>query len=296
MIGTYKRILNSIGLFFTKSAPASGGGLGIVLFSKDRPMQLEALLESIKQCISGDCQIVIQWQTSSADFEKAYGQVLKKYSDIIFEHVKETNFKSDLINVVKNIKFSRLMFLVDDILFVNPFSIEWLNDIDLRKNVPSIRLWSGINYTQPSDSISPAPYLSPFAMEPWSSFSWMESSGYWSMPLAVDGNVFDTKEILFLLERTQFKAPNTLEKAFGPYRFKFKYRKGLCLQHPIILNFALNRVNIENNDFACGDEYTSEKLLDLWHLGYRIDIKEMQKIKANSCHIICEPLFKELNC
>ncbi|WP_366182394.1 hypothetical protein [Flavobacterium ovatum] len=295
MIPIYKRLLYSIGLFFTKTTPVSSEGLSVIIFSKDRPMQLDALLRSIKHCVSGEFQVTVQWQTSSLNFEKAYGEVLEKNADLIFEHVKEKNFREDLIEVIQGVEFSRLMFLVDDILFINPFSISWLNDINLKKNVPSIRLWSGINYTQPSDSISPAPTLYPFSVKPWSFFSWIKSSGYWSMPLSVDGNIFHTKEILFLLKRAQFKAPNTLEKALGPYRFMFKYRNGICLQYPVLINFALNRVNIENSDFPCGEEYTSEKLLEFWNLGRRIDIEAMKAIESNSCHIVCDPIFIDSN-
>lgn len=293
MIPNYKRLLHSFGLYFTKSDSITSKGLSVILFSKDRPMQLDALLTSIRHCFIGDYQLILQWYTSNSEFENAYEEVLHKHNDIIYKNIKEKQFREDLIGAIEQAKSSNLMFLVDDILFVNQFDTNWLNNINLKKVVPSIRLWSGINYTQPSDLVSMPPKINLFSIKPWYVFSWTESSGYWSMPLSVDGNVFDKKEILFMLKRTEFKAPNTLEKAFGPYRFMFKYRKGICLAKPIILNFALNRVNVENNDFACGEEYTSEKLLNLWNSGYRIDVKAMQRIKSNSCHLICDPIFMD---
>lgn len=291
----FKKILMSLALNVISSNTKEEKGLSILIFSKDRPMQLEALLQSVRKSIGGEFQLVVQWSTSSAEFEHAYDQLLKANKDLIYKSVKEVDFKKDLIGILETAKFSRLMFLVDDILFTNPFDVSWLEGLDLKKVVPSVRLWSGINYTQPSDVSSPPPVLQPYLKGPWQKFSWVKSNGYWAMPLAVDGNIFDKKEILFLLKRSQFKAPNTLEKALGPYRFLFKYRQGLCLDRPVILNFALNRVNIENSDFACGEEYSSEILFELWNKGKKIDLNAMQKIRSNSCHIICAPVFVDTN-
>lgn len=290
-----KKILMALALNFERSNTKNTEGLSIMIFSKDRPMQLEALLNSIKVCVEGEYQLIVQWSTSSTIYDEAYHKVLDVYKDIIFKSCREENFRNDLLRSLNQFKFSKLMFLVDDIIFTNNFKTAWLKGIDLKKVVPSIRLWSGINYTQPSDSINPAPEINSFYVKPWLSFSWVKSGGYWSMPLAVDGNIFDIKEILFLLKHSSFKAPNTLEKALGPYRFLFKYRKGICLDKPLILNFALNRVNIENSDFECGDEYSSEKLLELWNNGKKIDLKAMQAIESNSCHIICTPKFMDTN-
>lgn len=291
----YKRLLHFIKLKFIKSNKNNLNGLSIIIFSKDRPMQLDGLLRSIFENIEGNYQLIIQWNSTSKEYDKAYNEIFENYSKIIYKTIKEKQFKSDLIDTIEETEFSRLMFLVDDILFVNKFNISWLNTINLKKVVPSIRLWSGINYTQPSNSNSPAPEISKFSIKPWRYFSWIESNGYWSMPLSIDGNIFDKNEIIFLLNKVEFKAPNSLEKALGPYRFIYKRRKGICLDNPIILNFAFNRVNVENTDFACGEDYSSEKLLELWKENQRIDINKMKEIDSNSCHIICEPIFINSN-
>ena len=291
----YKRLLHFIKLKFIKSNKNNLNGLSIIIFSKDRPMQLDGLLRSIFENIEGNYQLIIQWNSTSKEYDKAYNEIFENYSKIIYKTIKEKQFKSDLIDTIEETEFSRLMFLVDDILFVNKFNISWLNTINLKKVVPSIRLWSGINYTQPSNSNSPAPEISKFSIKPWRYFSWIESNGYWSMPLSIDGNIFDKNEIIFLLNKVEFKAPNSLEKALGPYRFIYKRIKGICLDNPIILNFAFNRVNVENTDFACGEDYSSEKLLELWKENQRIDINKMKEIDSNSCHIICEPIFINSN-
>ena len=291
MIPIYKRILHFLWLKFIKTNKNKLNGLSIIIFSKDRPLQLDGLLRSVLENIEGNYQLIIQWNSTSKEFDKAYYEIFENYNNIIYKNIKEKQFKADLINSIEETEFANLMFLVDDILFVNKFNISWLNTINLKKVVPSIRLWPGINYTQPSETYSPPPVIVPFSINPWRLFSWTESNGYWSMPLSVDGNIFDKSEILFLLKKTDFKAPNSLEKAFGPYRFIYKRRKGICLENPVILNFALNRVNTENTDFACGEDYSPEKLLELWNQNQRIDINKMKEIDSNSCHIICTPIF-----
>lgn len=108
------------------------------------------------------------------------------------------------------------------------------------------------------------------------------------MPLSVDGNVFDRKEILAILKRVSFKAPNSLEKALGPYRFLYRFRRGLCREQPTLVNLALNGVQTEGFNFPHG-ECSAQELLQAWQSGMMLDLEAVEKMVSNSCHSTMVP-------
>ena len=219
-----------------------------------------------------------------------YREVFERPLGIDVTSIVEENFFADTIDALENADSPAVMFLVDDLLFVRDFRVDWLAPLSLTSVVPSVRLDAKITYSQPHECESPPPELRA-GRGPWNYFSWTESNESWAMPLALDGNVFGRREILALLKRLPFKNPNSLEAEMGQYRFWFKYRKGSCLPERCIQNFALNRVQVENETFPCG-EHTVESLLAKWDDGYQIDIDEMSEIESDSTHIVCEPIFE----
>ncbi|WP_145385046.1 hypothetical protein [Stieleria neptunia] len=265
--------------------------MALTVFSKDRPLQLDALLRSVREHLSGDFEITVLWKASNEGFLAAYGDVFGQLRGMNIRSIEESEFLKDTIEALEQTPAGSVMFLVDDILFIREFRTEWLKRFRFINAVPSTRLDSQVTYCQPHECESPVPRLKAAGYEPWRSFSWRESIGGWAMPLALDGNVFSRREVVALLKSIECKNPNSLEAAFGPYRFWFKYRKGYCLTERCIQNFALNRVQTENETFPCG-EYSSEAMLEKWNQGFRLDIEKMAEIKSNSTHIVCEPVFE----
>ena len=179
---------------------------------------------------------------------------------------------------------------MDDIIFIRDFDTHWIKDLDLQCTVPSIRLDDRVTFSQPSGQNCPPPSMKASPDSPWLEYSWTDAIGPWAMPLSVDGNVFDRREILVLLEGIAFKAPNSLEKALGPYRFWFKRRRGYCLPQRGIINLALNRVQQENEDFPCGECNAHEMLLR-WQSGQRLDWLTMAEAEDHSTHVVANPVY-----
>lgn len=258
----------------------------IIIFSKNRAMQLDLLCKSILENSSTTPRVIILWTATTEAHEKAYQEVLTRNSSIIGTALKEINFRWNLLYELKKTQESKVLFLVDDLIFLRKFDFATLESINTSTQIPSLRLGKNIEFCQPEDRFTGTPHLSVTGGN-WLRFSWMSKSGDWGMPLSVDGNVFNTKEIFAILSRAEFKAPNSLESALGPYRFLFKYRRGLCLQNPVIINLAINRVQTENFHFPHGSIDT-DYLLDLWNKGYEIDRKKIENMQFNSCHAIIE--------
>ena len=267
--------------------------VGIIVFSKDRPLQLHSLLESILRHVSGNFSVTVLYQTSNSEFDEGYSTLRTMSWPLNINFVKESNFRDDLISQLSQLRTEAVMFLVDDIVFIRSFHVDWLQNIDLRKVVPSIRLDDRVSYSQPSSTECVVPKIRRTSVNPWLSFRWTEGSLYWAMPLSVDGNIFARRDILSLTRYTSYSAPNSLEKAFGPYRLLFKYRSGYCLPHRAILNLAFNRVQAENEDFPCGD-VSSDELLDRWRARETLDTDAMKNAEGNACHVIANPCFRTI--
>ncbi|MGF1451741.1 MAG: hypothetical protein ACFB21_06670 [Opitutales bacterium] len=281
-------LLRLLACSFKPIHPADG--VSILVFTKDRPLQLEALLRSMAQHVRGveHAFVNVLWKASSEAYASGYRELQREYPGITF--MQENQFRDDLIYLLRQSQTAAVVFLVDDLLFVNSFDLDWLSSVDLRYQVPSIRLDSKITYSQPGAHPAPPPPLQPSAKQPWLRFSWTRSVGPWAMPLSVDGNVFCRDEMLLLASHTAYRAPNSFEAALGPYRFWFKRRQGLCLPQRAIQNFALNRVQDENLSFACGD-CGPEVLQQCWNKGERLDVEAMTQRSAASTHLVCEPEF-----
>ena len=86
-----------------------------IIFSKDRPMQLHALLKSIKYYVSGEFNIYILYSANtSSSFEKAYKEVENYFiNDNTFFVKEELGFRKQLQLILSKIDCSRIFFLVD---------------------------------------------------------------------------------------------------------------------------------------------------------------------------------------
>lgn len=269
--------------------------LSIIVFSKDRPLQLDGLLRSMKRHLAGNFSCSILWKATSKEMAAAYREVFETHAQNLRECCEENDFRRNLFSMIsKTDSDSFLTFLVDDILFINPFDISWLRGINPFNAIPSLRLSPEISFCQPGSIETPPPSFQTITSSHWLKFSWLKSKGDWAMPLSVDGNIFSRDDIMALCEKIVFSAPNTFEQAMGPYRFLFKHRSGMCLKRPVIRNFAFNRVQTEIFDFPCG-EISSEKFLQLWQNGMQLDIDHLAKVSARSCHVICEPYLTKRN-
>ncbi|HEX7611477.1 MAG TPA: hypothetical protein VF371_01795, partial [Candidatus Limnocylindrales bacterium] len=92
-----------------------------VVFSKDRPLQLEATLASlILRCKDPERMVVnVLYTTSSAYQEGLYGQLRLEYPEVVFR--RERRFRGDVLALAAGAPF--VAFVVDDALFIREFSV-----------------------------------------------------------------------------------------------------------------------------------------------------------------------------
>jgi len=255
--------------------------LNIIIFSKDRPAQLELLLRSMKFYFKEfyEYKINILYTYSSDFFKEGYEKLFKIHNDNNINYIKETLKFKEHVLLLLNQDNPYSVFFVDDIIFKSPFTLNCkqfklftLNDEILAL---SLRLHPYLTYCYSARQRMFSPnFDSNFA------FKWVGLPGDYGYPMSLDGHFFRTKEITALTKVLNFTNPNSYESLLAGY--PFNRLKLICFEDSIILNNPVNKVQNFNNNFHGNVSaiYLNENFLN----DYIIDLEDFKDFKNISCH------------
>lgn len=224
-----------------------------IIFSKDRPLQLDALLNSL-ETFSGTIfnNIVIHTYTDKS-FKLGYNIVNELHPDTSF--VLEKNLKDDILS---NMTSEFTSFMVDDQIMFKAIPKIDLNTLrSLQDTCFSLRL--GKNIKEP----------------------------HISYPLSVDGHVYLTEDIKPLIESIGFDNPNKLESKLQRY----KHDWNILWKHQCMVSIPHNRVSSKSH-CAFSGLYTTEVLNDYLVRGYEINISKMDFSGLDNVHAVIDYKFK----
>lgn len=275
---------------FQINSKVAKNSLGCVVFSMDRALQLDGLLRSFFLNKKGDCDIKVIYRTSNDEHKKSYQEVEARFKGKV-EFFEETgSFKSTLVNVLNQLKNRKLFFLVDDIIFTENFDCEFLSTIDTSKYIFSLRMGSHLNYSYVVDKIQRLPEFIDKNDE-YLYWDWSKSELDWAYPLSVDGHIFNTQEILAMVEYFDFKAPNSFEGVLQNVKELFSKRLGMSYQKARIVNNPCNKVQNEVSNLH--GSMHQDDLLKIWQDRNEIDILPIQRYINKSVHEDIKFEFKE---
>jgi hypothetical protein len=258
--------------------------LKVLIFSKDRPLQLYCLIESLyKHCNNIEyCDISVLYKTSEV-YEELYENITLEFKNIKF--IKEKYFDLDLkkILIFNNLEYT--MFLVDDIIFKEDFNINYIID-HLNENKESLafslRLGLNTNYCYALDTNNDIPKYYEYYND---IIKWKvnDSVNDFAYLFSVDGNVFKSdfiKKIVLSNNFPEFKSPNKFESILS--LISIENSEMSSFKTSKLINVPANRVQ---NDFKNRNEnidvdYFNQKFKN----GYKIDISKISLINNNSCH------------
>jgi len=254
----------------------------LIITSKDRPAQLEALLSSIeKNAPFFNTRII--YKASNEEFQKGY-DVLRSYGHrAIF--LKEKNFREDLSDSLHG-RF--ITFATDDGIFFRDLSKEyWEFPFILDKQTACVSLRLGAN-TPMNNYYSPN-YGQCYIQQVKHSdgyFNWnhREAAGNFAYPLSVDAHVFRSEVIIPLIDKTNFNNPNSLEANLQRWSSELPPFMAAPFKSAYVGN-SINRVQDEFQNYAGGThgisaEELNKKFLD----GYRIDWEKFPFDEVKSPH------------
>jgi hypothetical protein len=274
---TYEKVLHQrkalFKLLLSSSKNSLLSGTACVIFSKDRPMQLYGLLDSYFRYVANPLPITVIYTYKDKNQKKAYLDVIKyfKKNKTKINFIDEmSSFKDVLFGVLSKIREDKILFLVDDIIFIKSVDFNIFKKINTKTHVLSLRHSPFLR-----KSFTTKTNHSPPSFNKWRfsdellEFNWFESGGEWSDPWSIDGQLLNTSEVLLISNCSNFRAPNSYEIALKAFNDIVKSKKGLCFNESKILNLPINRVQNEVNNIS--GNISVDSLLDKWNQGYCID-------------------------
>jgi len=257
-----------------------------IVFSKDRALQLHALLASYSEQVSSPIPLHILYQTSTPLHQKAYEEVMEIFSDkfSFIQQSSSNSFRDDLINLLDSVLTPKIFFLVDDILFIDKFNVSDFARFDTDKIVPSLRMGLNLRKCYTIQKEQPLPEFVPYAGGDEDKVFWQWDQGVydWSYPLSVDGHLFSTQEITMMTKLIRFSAPNTYEDQLQKFRRFFLIRMGAGYKKSKIVNIPCNKVQKENKNI-CGNTH-QDYLLEQWLKGNQMNYQSLYGFSNTSAH------------
>lgn len=272
----------------------------IIIFSFNRALQLDALLNSIqKSWITTEYKLTVLYNTSSSNFQKGYQILQQNYPQYTF--IKETsgrkifpiknylslfnlkkiikykhcryersNFRDLLIKIITNTPCKQIMFLTDDSIFIRKIEIndellEWINQ-DPNHNSFSLRLGQSVNTPQKQ---LPSPIRNIIS---WN-YSDYDKSNNWGYRFSVDGHIYNKQLIIKLINKIIFNNPSTLEAHLHNYTYIHNLlNKGKTGTEPYLLSYPINIVQtiVNNKSLGVSETLLNEYFLHGKHLIYPI--------------------------
>lgn len=260
--------------------------INIIVFSKDRAMQLDLFIRSFQTFVKQQqlYDIKVLYTYSNGKFGLGYDKLIEKnYQNVHFK--KENNFKEDVIGLI-NRENPYSVFFVDDDVFKEHFDFydkqmdifSWNEGILCR----SLRLHKNLNYCYTLQLP-----IKPPAFGSDNVFTWRGLKGDYGYPMSLDGHIFRTKDILHHIDGLDYKNPNMLEGLMA--RHPGNKSLMICYDKSVIINNPINRVqNISKNIHG---NISAEELNNRFINGEVIKLDNFIGFNNTSCHQEIIPEF-----
>jgi len=253
--------------------------LSLMVFSMDRPLQLDALLRSIFKNGRGSFLVHILWKASSPAFARAYEELRERHPLCVF--IQQMDFETDVRRLLLNLD-SFVAFCTDDSLFFDTFDLEPVNaHPDLI--CFSCRLGLNTNYSYPMNASMRHPDF--FCNQNILLWKWEGACHDFEYPMSLDGHIFKKDFLVQVLEKISFGNPNQLEDVMhnavrkGPPRWMASYRTSRYVSNPI------NRVQTTfPNRSGTLEDSSALVLLDKFNEGLEIHLEKTVNSLPTGAH------------
>ncbi|GAF99113.1 unnamed protein product, partial [marine sediment metagenome] len=232
----------------------------VIFFSKDRAMQLDAAIHSMRvHCkdldLSGIKKVVI-FKTTSEIHADQYAQLQCENQDFAF--IEEQQVIQQILLIASPFKF--ISFHCDDNIYIRDFAFikvtQILSEIKKDSLGHSFRLGKNITYSYTRNSLEPQPIFYNLDSE---TFVWnwikMQPRGF-GYPLELSASVYRCEHILPLILKLQNSTIANIESYLMTYRHKFSISHpfSTCDKLPSVISVPVNRVGVIQN--KAGQKYS----------------------------------------
>jgi len=254
-------------------------------------MQLDALLKSLQEN-SGNFfdRINVLYRTDGKKHKESYKHLKTEWKNVFFfEENFFSPFRKILLRRCLSKNYTYTCFLVDDNLLFRDISKEKENILSSFTNdviTFSLRLGLNCTYSHPADKHF---RLKNFLVteEGFLKWKWREQDeGDFSYPLALDGHIFRTSQVLFIINSTPFANPTSLEGLMQKFLDQIPdFMESFENSHLVGLPLNLTS-KTAGNFFGKKYFYDIDELCKKYLAGERINIDNMDFSQINGAH--CE--------
>jgi hypothetical protein len=273
--------------------------LNAIIFSKDRPMQLHLLLESILTNFDvEDFKLNILYKASNDEYNRGYNTVRDLFPQ--FTYKKEESFKEDVLSFFNDSEYT-VFFTDDDIIYKylkitkdemqNIFSFSDAICFSLRLGLNTTNCYTMQRLNKIEYYKTHSFYHDITLIESIISWKVKDGTNDYAYPMSVDGHIFKTDFIKNLCEVLDYSNPNLFEAMLSNFG-----RSEMIIssyEHSKLVNSPINRVQETfQNLSGLKYKYTSEDLNEMYLDGVTLDFKKMNFEEINGCHQEIRPIFK----
>lgn len=268
---------------------------GVVIFSKDRPLQLELLLESMLKNFKfgGEYKVAVVYKYSSDTSRVCYEQLSLFFPDVGFIVQGKDTLRRSLRSAYKLINSEYVCVMVDDCVVLRETDLGVVLEcmkVGGEQTTFSLRLGENIkrSYMNEREMSKPDDLL-------WNDvcdvgfWRWEQGKDDWGYKYSLDGNVFSSRLFFSAADALGNVSPNKLEAGLMTY---YDTNKGLgyCFKESRLLNVPHNRVAEDYVDNKCMSK-SSDEMLERYVSGDKIEIPKLDVRKWDSCHMEIDYVF-----
>lgn len=264
--------------------------IDMIIFSKNRACQLDLLLRTAEHYFKSMGRVFILYIATNKEYEQGYTKLNYRYKDKKYSFIPESNFKSNLLDLLNYSNTEYILGNSDDNVFIDKCNLK-------RYVMPfhvvafSMRLGKGFNFCLPAN----LPMIEPdYISDDGKIIKWewtiLDSRTCWGYPHPVDSNIYRRKWWIDFIKDANFKNPCSLEVFMNDNR---QYDKPFLQSfvEPKLISISANETGQGANNVHGGQSL--KELNDRWLHGEIIDEKDFYNITVTQCHIIKKYNFKK---
>ena len=265
--------------------------LDLMIFSKNRALQLYALLESIEKYFDAQHINVSILCKYEGDHVASLNEVRDRFESHTF--IEEVDFKRHVEEFLVQ-KNQTAAFLTDDIIFKEDVNVPQIEQIiESNPGVLGFSLRLGLHihdcYALSQEQPAPAGNVYPPNIFVW---NWRDAKMDWEYAFSVDGHVFRKGHLREWSSNIDYHHPNSYEEALQVCRgIRDLPQSMVCFVISRLVNLPVNRVQSTHQN-RCGD-VDSSYLLGKWDEGLCLDLSQYHRVLNKGVHSELELFFKE---
>lgn len=264
-----------------------------IIWSKDRPMQLDLLLRSSAKFFPGIRRTYVIWHATTQEYAYGYGWAFEVVNEIMsLRTIPQLLFKYDVLEILGRSDADYFLGNSDDNVFVAP--VPEFNDLRKDEIALSLRLNPTVNYCQPASLAIKPPSEWTFDNDRGvMSWDWTKCDprGCWGYPEPCDSNIYRRQWWIEQLKDAKFSKPAEMEVWMNTHRDGAKPFMR-CFHESKLLNICANRIQDGSTNPA--GSYDPAELCRMYLAGKRIALEPtIAKLPRTQCHSMSEYVFEE---